>query len=314
MSVKKNKIIIGLVVVGSISVLVVIWVLSASRIGPVETCLTACTRYHTEESNQFVVLNLNILHGYPEFDHLSERLDLIANQILLLEPDFVTLQEVPWTWNTRSAAKYLSEKSGMNYVYLPANGNRCAILFSEGEAILSKYPLKDVEYRELKPRAGFFEHRVALKVTAIVPGGEIHLISTHLTNSEPKINQKQTQNLYQMVSSLSGRPVIVAGDFNAREDSIQIKYLSDNWIDTFRQSNPHDPGPTCCVDVLTGPNIDTELEKRIDFIFLVPEAKPTTRVLESKRVFTLPYSVEKSQLWASDHIGIISSFETTPGN
>lgn len=310
----KNKIIIGMVVVGSISALVVFWVLSASRIGPIESCLTACSQYPSEGADIFSVLNLNVLHGFPEFEHLSDRLEIIATQLAQTDPDFVTLQEVPWTWKTGSAAKYLAEKLGMNYVYLPANGNRKAIFFSEGEAVLSKYPLKNVEFMELKPRAGFFEHRVALKVTAIIPRGEIHLISTHLTNGDPEICQKQTLDLYQMVSSLDGSPVIVAGDFNAEEDSIQIKYLNDNWVDTFRQLNPHDPGLTCCVDVLSDPNIDTQLEKRIDFLFLVSEDIPNTRVLESKRVFTHPYSIEKGQLWASDHIGIISTFETVMGN
>lgn len=294
-------------------ILIGLWILNVSQVGPLVFDLDSYTRMPPEGTDSFQVMNLNMLHGFPRFEHLSERLDLIVEQINQISPDIVTLQEVPWTWRTRSAAAYLAKRTGMNYVYLPANGNRWAIFFSEGEAILSKFELKDIEFKELKPRAGFFEHRVALKATAATPWGDIHVISTHLTNGDPAINQSQVHDLMEFVVPFGNRSTIVAGDFNALEDSPQIRFLANEWIDTFRQSNPEELGFTCCIDELTGPGIDRVLEKRIDYLFLIPHRiEPDTPLIDSLRVFDHPYSINNAQIWVSDHIGILTTFKITP--
>ena len=297
----------------TVLLLISVFLFTASRIGAFESCLIECSQFSSEYNGEFQVLNLNMLHGYPDFEHLSERLDLIAEQVKIISPEFVTLQEVPWTRTTRSAARYLAEKTGMNYVYLPANGNRWTIFFAEGEAILSKYPLKDVEFVELFPRAGLFEHRIALKTTAVAPWGKIHIVSTHLTDGDPMVNQLQAQNLYQYVSGLKDGNVIVAGDFNATENSPQIKFLGNVWIDTYRKVNPFLPGYTCCWEKLIASPVDNSLEKRIDFIFLVPDkVNPSPIVIDSQRAMVLPYWVGNQQLGASDHIGVFSKFSVRP--
>jgi endonuclease/exonuclease/phosphatase family metal-dependent hydrolase len=310
---RSKPLLIGLIAIMAVMLLISSYMFTASQIGEFESCLVECTQFPREHNNEFLVMNLNMLHGYPDFEHLSERLDLIAEQVKIISPEFVTLQEVPWTRTTRSAARYLAEETGMNYVYLPANGNRWTIFFEEGVAILSKFPLKDVEFVELFPRAEFFEHRVALKTTAVAPWGKIHIVSTHLTNGDPKINQLQAQNLYQYVSGIKDGNVIVAGDFNATENSPQIKFLDNEWIDTYRKVNPYLPGFTCCVKQLIASPVDNNLEKRIDFIFMAPDkVNPSPIVIESQRVMVLPYWVGNQQLWASDHIGVLSKFRVLP--
>lgn len=304
---------IALIAILAVVILISGYIFTASRIGAFESCLVECSQFSSEYNDEFQLMNLNMLHGYPDFEHLPERLDLIAEQVKNISPEFITLQEVPWTRTTRSAARYLAEKTGMNYVYLPANGNRWTIFFTEGEAILSKYPLKDVEFVELFPRAGFFEHRVALKTTAVSPWGKIHIVSTHLTNGDPKVNQLQAQNLYQYVSGIKDGNVIIAGDFNATENSPQIYFLGNVWIDTYRNVNPYLPGFTCCVDYLNASPEDNILEKRIDFIFMAPDkVNPSPIVIESQRAMVLPYWVGNQQLWASDHIAVLSKFRVLP--
>jgi len=76
-------------------------------------------------------------------------LDLIAQEIRRQDADIVCLQEVPWAPHIGSAAQYLAARTGLNHVYFRANGNRWTILFEEGEAILSRYPLRDVTFEEL---------------------------------------------------------------------------------------------------------------------------------------------------------------------
>jgi endonuclease/exonuclease/phosphatase family metal-dependent hydrolase len=122
-----------------------------------------------EDDARLRVLALNVLHGFPRFERLDPRLAMIADEIRRQEVDLACLQEVPWTLRQESAAEYLARETGMNYLYLWANGNRWAILSEEGAAILSRYPLRDVTFQELRPRAALFEHRVLLKATAVTP-------------------------------------------------------------------------------------------------------------------------------------------------
>lgn len=301
----------AILILAIVIILVGIFVLNVSRVGPLEADLYSYTRPAAEEDDRFQVMNLNMQHGFPDFEHLPDRLDLLIEQINQISPDIITLQEVPWTRQTGSAAAYLAERTGMNYVYLPANGNRWAIFFSEGEAILSKFELKDIDFKELNPRAGFFEHRVALKVTTVTPWGEINIFSTHLTNGDPAINQSQAQAFAEFVGqSMDQTTIIIGGDFNALEDSPQIKSIASSLIDTYRTANPGNKGFTCCLSDLTGPNIDNELEKRIDYLFLAPhQDDPTISIVSSQTVLEHPFPLDNSEIWISDHIGILTSFK-----
>jgi endonuclease/exonuclease/phosphatase family metal-dependent hydrolase len=281
------------------------WVLNASRPGArAEGCPDGCATASPRTDGPLRVLSLNMLHGFPRFAHLSDRLDLITAEIQRLDPDIVCLQEVPWHWGL--AARDLAERAGLNYLYLRANGNRWTILFEEGEAILSRYPLRGATAAELQASAGPFEHRVALQATVATPWGHLRVVSTHLTNGDPSVNEAQAASLIDLVNgSESGVPAIVAGDFNAREDSPQIGALyAAGWLDTYRAAHPGDPGRTCCVDDLTDP--DQVLNKRIDYIFLVP-GDGSLQVAGSRVVFDRALPSGEGWLWPSDHAGLLTT-------
>ena len=176
------------------------WLLNVSRPGSrVEGCPEGCATAPPRSEGPLRVLSLNMLHGFPRFEHLDDRLDLIAAEIQRLDPDIVCLQEVPWHWG--SAAQDLAERTGLNHLYMRANGNRWAILFEEGEAILSRYPLRDTTATGLAPRAGLFEHRVALQATAVTPWGDLRVVSTHLTHGDPEVNETQAASLIAFVNA-----------------------------------------------------------------------------------------------------------------
>jgi endonuclease/exonuclease/phosphatase family metal-dependent hydrolase len=288
-----------------------LWVLNASRVGPLESCLSNCAAAGEAGRDTLRVMDLNVLHGFPRFEALSQRLDLIAQEIQRQNADLVCLQEVPWTLRLGSAARRLAGQVGMNYVYLPANGNRKAILFSEGEAILSRFPLQDVNYIELQPRAGFFEQRVALKATAITPWGAVNVISTHLTTGGGEINRAQAQALQQFVASQSPHITLIAGDFNAREDSAQILDLSQGWVDSYRLANPFSPGPTCCAEDL-GSSGGEFLQERIDYIFIQPGVAPNFQVVSSRVILNQPFHSGAGWQWASDHAGLLTELRLLP--
>jgi len=291
------------------------WVLCASCVGGrVSGCPEACATSTERQDGPLRLLSLNMLHGFPRFERLSERIELIAAEIRRLDPDIVCLQEVPWTLRRGGAVEALAARSGLNHVYVRANGNRWAILFEEGEAILSRYPLRDAGSAELLPRAGFFEHRVALRATALTPWGDVRVFVAHLTNGDAQINAEQAAALQRFVQASGDggyggyRLAVIAGDFNAREDSPQIQALAAAWTDTYRAVHPADPGYTCCIDDFAqGP--EESLEKRIDYLFLAQGEEPAASVVDSRPVFDEPFPIAGGWQWASDHVGLLAEID-----
>jgi len=280
-----------------------VWVVNVSRAGTkVEGCPADCATGGERRAGPLRVMSLNMLHGFPRFERLARRLDTIAEEIRRQDADIVCLQEVPWTPHLGSGAGYLAERTGLNYLYLRANGNRQALLFEEGEAILSRYPLHGATFVELQPRAGFFEHRVVLRAVAATPWGDVPVFVTHLTHGDPAVNQGQAATLIAFVESFGDELSLVAGDFNAVADSPQIEAIAGRWLDAYRAASPGDPGSTCCVDDLSaGPG--EPLEKRIDYLFLAHGR--AEQVVSSQLAFDRPARDGDRWLWASDHIGLL---------
>ena len=242
-----------------------------------------------------------MLHGFPKFRHLTLRVDLIAEEIRRLDVDIILLQEVPWTSRTGNVAEALAKKLGYNYLYYRANGNRNLIFFEEGEAILSRFALEDAVFTTLPPRAGWFESRVSLGATAMTPGGEIRFFVAHLTDKDPHVGEGQADALQAFVEQSSSGMAVVAGDFNAREDSPQIRKLSTVWIDTYRFMHPGDEGHTCCIDNLEASSGES-LEERIDYVFLV---QGKDKLVSAEHAFYEPFRVADGWQWASDHTGLM---------
>jgi endonuclease/exonuclease/phosphatase family metal-dependent hydrolase len=279
---------------------------NASKPGQeIEGCPRGCASISPNQDNVLRVMSLNMLHGFPQFEAIQSRLDLIASEILRVEADIVCLQETPWSRQTASAAGYLSKMTALNYVYLRANGNRKVIFFEEGSAILSRYPLIGLTHKELEPQAGFFEHRIVLHAIAVSPWGDIDVYVTHLTNGERQTNAGQVGALKEYVEDTRQGVSIVAGDFNALPDSPQILELSQYWIDAYRQVNSEKTGATCCIDDL---NITAqELQKRIDYIFLVPGEQTQPVIEQAGLVLGRPLMLVDGWQWASDHVGLLVS-------
>jgi endonuclease/exonuclease/phosphatase family metal-dependent hydrolase len=287
--------------------LVISWILNASRPGTrVEGCLEGCSKAKVRRDGPLRVMSLNMLHGFPRFRQLSERLAIIAGEIERLDADIVCLQEVPWAPHLGNAAHYLAKQTGLNHVYVRANGNRWAILFEEGEAILSRYPLRDAGFAELAPRAGFFEHRMVLEASVATPSGDVTVFVTHLTNGDPEVNRAQADSLMTFVDSGMHDLAIVAGDFNATEDSPQIQSITRRAADAYRVANAQSEGLTCCAGDLTS-GTEEQFEKRIDYLFLLARHPQGVRVVDCQVILDQPFQTGDGWLWASDHAGLFTT-------
>ena len=282
---------------------------SVSSIGKhVHSCLDQCASSSVDTGGAgFKVISLNLFHGYPRFENVRGRLDLVAQRLRGEQPDFVLLQEVPWRSDVGWAAEYLSERTALNYVYLRGNGNRRSIRFEEGLAILSRHPLHDHHFTELKPRDWVLEHRIALAVTAHTPAGPVQLVTAHLTRLNTRNNAKQAASLEAFIAGLAPHPTILAGDFNALEDSPQIREISKTWTDAFRHVHKRTRAATCCLSPsgLKERNASTFFA-RVDYIFLKDQGARRWRVDDARLIFDRAFQTQDGYQWVSNHLGVLA--------
>ncbi len=288
-----------------VALIAILYVTNGSKPGTrVEGCGEGCAIGAAQFAGRLRVVSLNMLHGFPLFKDLSKRIDLISKELQRLDADVVLLQEVPWTIQTGNVAKLLGTRLGYNYLYYRADGNKSLILFEQGEAILSRFPLIDARSTAYQPRASYFDSRVALGATVLTPSGSIDVYVTHLTNENLVVANQQAELLRSFVTTNSKGVTLVAGDFNSPENSPQIMALSQVWIDTFRWLHPYNPGYTCCIDDLNS-NVAKPLDERIDYIFLIQQDGGSWQLVEADIVFDSAFLVDNRWQWASDHEGLL---------
>ena len=133
----------------------------------------------------------------------------------LRRADVILLQEIEsHDREGLSRAGQLAARLGMSYAYAPGYGLRAG--GSHGVAILSRWPLGDLELIEL-PREQVVVNsarRVALGATVAYPGRAVRVYSVHLDN---RINPSDRRRQLAPVLAAAARgelPVIVAGDMN----------------------------------------------------------------------------------------------------
>jgi endonuclease/exonuclease/phosphatase family metal-dependent hydrolase len=287
------------------AVAIALWVLAASRPG---LWLSGCERDCANAGRSpgpLRVLQLNMLHGFPQFAHLQARIDLIVDEIQRRQADVVLLEEVPWTIKTGSVVSELARRTDMDHLSRRANGNRRGILFEEGDAILSRFPMRDSATTELPRGNHFFQHRIALSATLDTPWGPIRAVVAHLSGDSAKVSAAQIEALHDFAGS-PGYPGIVGGDFNARADSPAVVALAQEWTDVLAAANPPDTRATCCVDDVTAPP-NTELQERIDYLWITDADR--SHIVEASRILVQPQRVGEGWLRASDHAGLFATID-----
>jgi endonuclease/exonuclease/phosphatase family metal-dependent hydrolase len=276
---------------------------------------------HTEPSvasidvPSITVATLNMLHGLPRFEYLEERKVLLLEELKRLAPDVVLLQEVPVLRNrSEQIGPWLAERLGYSLAYGRANGRVSWLGFEEGEAVLSRYPILEVQRHVLLPKPGLFENRIVLRAAIDTPLGVLEAYSTHFShkvNRDP-LRLKQGEDLMRFLRETyryRELPAVVGGDINAFPDSEPVRMLLERGLkDAALLADPPEDGATSWFRDITDPADGPQV--RIDYLFLFAEGAERrftvarcTRFLD--RPFRVPDSTQTGWLWASDHVGVI---------
>ncbi|UJH90155.1 endonuclease/exonuclease/phosphatase family protein [Antarcticibacterium sp. 1MA-6-2] len=231
------------------------------------------------------VMAYNIHHANPpskpEFIDLNAIVETIRNE----DPDLVALQEVDFNTERSGAgnqAEQIASLLNMNYFFGKA------IDYEGGEygvAILSKFPLAEEKVERLPTQAGTNgEPRVLVTAKIVTPkGNTIRFGSTHLdAQREPTNRLLQIKKIVELAQD-EELPFIIAGDFNAVQDSEVMNIFTNDF------------GLTCTDCPFT---ISTDNPvKTIDFIGFNPA---------SGKFKVKNHHVVK-QDYASDHFPIVSN-------
>ena len=250
--------------------------------------ILACAAFFTSagaaESLRVRVLTYNIQHGAGTDGTVD--LARTAAVIKRLTPDLAALQEVDKA-TTRSRgvdqAAELGKLTGMHAAF----GKAMDFARGQyGEAILSRYPLTEVQVHSLPFTEGC-EPRCALaaRVRLGEDGPESVFASTHLEHAKAALRLCQAQKLNPALAATNALPTILAGDFNDVPDSPAIKVLQPHWTDATAQR----PNPTWPSD---------RPRSKIDYVFFRPAS--AWRVVEQQVV---------NEPIASDHCPLLVVLE-----
>jgi endonuclease/exonuclease/phosphatase family metal-dependent hydrolase len=229
-------------------------------------------------NNTIRIMDYNLHNGFNTDGQLD--LEALAQVIEANDADVIGLQEVSRGWVINGSVdmlQWLSQRLDMPYIFGPTEG----LLW--GNAILSRYPIVNVETASLPPESQRLR-RGYIKVEVEAGQRTIHLIDTHLHHLEPDSEMRQEQVPF-LVEAWGGAPrTILVGDMNATPDSPEMQMLAGaGLVDVGGVLGP-DPGYT-----FYSPAPDS----RIDYIWTSPDIVPTS--------FDIP------QTTASDHLPLVTT-------
>ena len=231
------------------------------------------------------VMSYNVHHCNPPGKTGVIDIDTIAAVIRKANPDLVALQEIDVNTGRSgriNEAEQIALKAGYPYYFFGR-----AIDFDGGKygiAILSKHPLSDTVVHALPTDSSTKGERRAVALAKVkLPGGKfLHFASTHLDALDTNLNRLlQVKAINNIAGKLN--PVIIAGDFNAIENSEVIRSLDKKFTRSCNNCEPTFPGAD---------------GKAIDFIGFRPAKKFS---VVSHRVIPEEY--------ASDHYPIVSTIQ-----
>lgn len=234
-------------------------------------------------AEQVRVLSWNLHYGVSAEPRVA--LDEISSAVLEHSPDVVLLQEVSRGWILGGGADmltWLASGLDMEAAWAPAADSQF------GNVVLSKWPVSEPRAFRLPYGAGP-QNRSFASATIDHPMAQLRVTSTHLQhragNADTRIEQVTTL-LGEVSATENSGLTILAGDFNATADSLEINAITDaGW------ESAQDAAGDSAANTHPSDNPST----RIDWLFSGPGLQPqTAEVLTSET--------------PSDHLPLLADF------
>lgn len=254
------------------------------------------------------VLTWNI---WWQFGPWQQRRKAISATLAELDADIIALQEV-WSDKDTNLAAELGKELGYSHVFAPSM-HRKNIGF--GNAILSRWPIKEHDEVMLSGAKETGERRLVLYAQIDGPRGPVPVFCTHLNwkYQHSHIRQRQVADLARFIDGKipMSYPPVLCGDFNAEPDSEEMRMLKGLstcpvedlfFHDAWNTAGGGGPGNTW---ENTNPYavVEFEPDRRIDYILTgAPGARGAGHVVNCRVTGNKPVE----DIWPSDHHGVLA--------
>lgn len=175
------------------------------------------------------VMSMNIKEGAEYASHKVEPYAALINEYA---PDVVCLQEVDYMTKRNGNKDFLNELAAATGMFPFWSQSFIYQGGGFGVAILSKYPFMKAEkiITDLRNEGAREPRSTAWIYINLPEGATVRVATTHLALETPELTIRNIADVNKKMFVQDKRtPSLLIGDFNAREDSDQIKYAKNTW-------------------------------------------------------------------------------------
>jgi endonuclease/exonuclease/phosphatase family metal-dependent hydrolase len=257
------------------------------------------------------VVTINLRHDEDEWER---RFELIADEIVRLDPDVIGLQEIEITDVDQTSALrgLIAKRGGADYeFYQELKIWPYGALTGEGVGVLSRFPIVETGLKDLIDGG-----RVAVWTRVeIEEGYQIDVFNTHLetdASAEMTADEIRTQQagfvLDLMAEAGDERVQILTGDMNTTDDTEAYEvFVGGGLVDTYRAVHGDETattGNTSPIVLMEGAEQDPR--RRIDFIFARAPEDAEMNPTDSIVCFD---NHDQAGFYPSDHLGVMTSLQ-----
>jgi endonuclease/exonuclease/phosphatase family metal-dependent hydrolase len=252
-----------------------------------------------EQSVTLSFLSLNI---WFDNQNWPARFALMLEEIRELDPDIIGLQEVIQRQDLDNQAMQLADSLGYFYYFDSVDDESRSTRF--GNAIVSRYPIEETNFRALEPLDAY---RKVVHARISVDGQTLDVYNTHLHNPGDATETRKTQmrDMLDFIDKTGTSDLVfVMGDFNANPDWEEMEVMYERFIDVYPlfHENHLDPEHGT-LNYHLGHS-----QRRIDYVFFEEKSSDFLTPLSAEIVLDQP---DENDVYPSDHFGVLAVFDAS---
>lgn len=252
-----------------------------------------------EQSVSLSFLSLNIWFDNEDW---PARFALMLEEIRKLDPDIIGLQEVIQRQDLDNQAMQLADSLDYYYYFDSVDDEDRSTRF--GNAIVSRYPITETNFRALEPLDAF---RKVVHARISVDGQPLDVYNTHLHNPGDATETRKTQmrDMLDFIDETGTSDLVfVMGDFNANPDWEEMDVMYEQFIDVYPlfHENHLDPEHST-LNYHLGHS-----QRRIDYVFFEERSSDFLTPLSAEIVLDEP---DENDIYPSDHFGVLAAFDVS---
>ena len=238
-------------------------------------------------------MKLKVLQWNILYTDSTNRIDEIIKELKKFNADVYCLQEVSEYFNSDTIEKLLKAFPYGAYAYADEKRNENRV---QGNAILSKYPIKEKKEVLIAPRYDYDnnikrEGRIYLECILNVNGKEIKIATLHHSLKKPNRPRDEEEKLTKELLKQNTKDFIFTADLNTTPEEDYFKELKN----ILTHCGPNENEKTCTTKprIFADGTKEEYLSLRIDYVFSTPDMKVNTaKILNTEMSDHLPIEVE----------------------